>query len=156
MRLTGMRVSVGLQLVTYSSAFAPRAVPPRSPSRLQNSLRDLVLRADQPPPTPAPLPERTMAPATTSSASITETEVRALFELWNAALATGDARIVADRYIRAPMLLPTVSDRPRTGERLAASRESAACVPSRAPRSHVPALAGQTSSPSRITSRPSS
>ena len=69
-----------------------------------------------------------MAPATTSSAGITETEVRALFELWNAALATGDARIVADRYIRAPMLLPTVSDRPRTGERRAASPEPAVCV----------------------------
>ena len=47
-------------------------------------------------------------------ASITEKEVRALFELWNGALATGDSRIVADRYIKKPLLLPTVSDRPRT------------------------------------------
>lgn len=29
---------------------------------------------------------------------ITPKEVRALFELWNAALATGDSRIVASRY----------------------------------------------------------
>ena len=28
----------------------------------------------------------------------TEKEIRALFELWNSALATGDSRIVADRY----------------------------------------------------------
>ena len=31
---------------------------------------------------------------------ITEKEVRALFELWNAALATGDSRIVASRYTK--------------------------------------------------------
>ena len=31
---------------------------------------------------------------------ITEKEVRALFELWNSALATGDSRIVASRYIK--------------------------------------------------------
>ena len=85
---------------------------------------------------------------------ITEKEVRALFELWNSALATGDSRIVASRYIKvcciiifwrvehkssdvqniltvyishaltsfnsidyilqSPVLLPTVSDEPRT------------------------------------------
>ena len=31
---------------------------------------------------------------------ITPKEVRALFELWNAALATGDSRIVANRYTK--------------------------------------------------------
>lgn len=31
---------------------------------------------------------------------VTEAEVRALFELWNAALATGDSRIVASRYTK--------------------------------------------------------
>ena len=31
---------------------------------------------------------------------ITPKEVRALFELWNAALATGDSRIVASRYTK--------------------------------------------------------
>ena len=38
---------------------------------------------------------------------ITEKEVRALFELWNAALATGDSRIVASRYtkVRIYMIL---------------------------------------------------
>jgi len=45
---------------------------------------------------------------------ITEKEVRALFELWNSALATGDSRIVASRYTKDPVLLPTVSDQVRT------------------------------------------
>eukprot|EP00574_Skeletonema_japonicum_P008877 CAMPEP_0201736784 /NCGR_PEP_ID=MMETSP0593-20130828/40585_1 /ASSEMBLY_ACC=CAM_ASM_000672 /TAXON_ID=267983 /ORGANISM="Skeletonema japonicum, Strain CCMP2506" /LENGTH=595 /DNA_ID=CAMNT_0048230623 /DNA_START=35 /DNA_END=1822 /DNA_ORIENTATION=- len=49
-----------------------------------------------------------------SSADISEKEVRALFELWNSALATGDSRIVASRYIKDPVLLATVSDQPRT------------------------------------------
>merc|ERR1719310_642275 len=45
---------------------------------------------------------------------ITEKEVKALFELWNDALATGDSRIVASRYTKSPVLLATVSDTPRT------------------------------------------
>jgi hypothetical protein len=35
-----------------------------------------------------------------TSTDITEKEVRALFELWNSALATGDSRIVASRYCK--------------------------------------------------------
>jgi hypothetical protein len=35
-----------------------------------------------------------------TSTDITEKEVRALFELWNSALATGDSRIVASRYTK--------------------------------------------------------
>ena len=51
---------------------------------------------------------------TTEVAKVTEDEVRALFSLWNDALATGDSRIVANRYTQSPVLLPTVSDIPRT------------------------------------------
>ena len=40
--------------------------------------------------------------------------VRSLFYLWNDALATGDSRIVAARYAPDAVLLPTVSDTPRT------------------------------------------
>jgi len=40
--------------------------------------------------------------------------VRSLFSLWNNALATGDSRIVAKRYSKTSVLLPTVSDVPRT------------------------------------------
>jgi uncharacterized protein (TIGR02246 family) len=52
---------------------------------------------------------------TTKSVDLaTETEIRALFGLWNDALATGDSRIVASRYADDAVLLPTVSDTPRT------------------------------------------
>jgi hypothetical protein len=45
---------------------------------------------------------------------ITEAEVRGLFDLWNGALATKDPVNVAKRYSKAGVLLPTVSDVPRT------------------------------------------
>ena len=45
---------------------------------------------------------------------ITEDEVRSLFSLWNNALATEDPKQVAARYAKAGVLLPTVSDVPRT------------------------------------------
>eukprot|EP00560_Eucampia_antarctica_P007424 CAMPEP_0197822892 /NCGR_PEP_ID=MMETSP1437-20131217/181_1 /TAXON_ID=49252 ORGANISM="Eucampia antarctica, Strain CCMP1452" /NCGR_SAMPLE_ID=MMETSP1437 /ASSEMBLY_ACC=CAM_ASM_001096 /LENGTH=470 /DNA_ID=CAMNT_0043421761 /DNA_START=92 /DNA_END=1504 /DNA_ORIENTATION=+ len=49
-----------------------------------------------------------------SGQPITKDEVRSLFYLWNDALATGDSRLVASRYASDPVLLPTVSDTPRT------------------------------------------
>ena len=51
----------------------------------------------------------------TAGKDITKDEVRALFSLWNNALATGDSRIVASRYAvkTGAVLLPTVSDVPR-------------------------------------------
>lgn len=45
--------------------------------------------------------------------SVSEAEVRSLFSIWNNALATGDSRIVAKRYAKEAILLPTVSDVPR-------------------------------------------
>lgn len=45
---------------------------------------------------------------------ITEDEVRDLFKLWNDALATEDPEKVAARYSKQGVLLPTVSDVPRT------------------------------------------
>ena len=45
---------------------------------------------------------------------ITEDEVRGLFHLWNDALATEDPDAVAKRYAKEGVLLPTVSDIPRT------------------------------------------
>ena len=45
---------------------------------------------------------------------ITEPEVRGLFHLWNDALATLDPDAVAKRYAKKGVLLPTVSDVPRT------------------------------------------
>mmetsp|Transcript_21441 Transcript_21441/g.23828 ORF Transcript_21441/g.23828 Transcript_21441/m.23828 type:complete len:324 (-) Transcript_21441:156-1127(-) len=46
--------------------------------------------------------------------SITAAETRALFDLWNAALASGDASQVAALYSKDAILLPTVSDKART------------------------------------------
>ena len=46
--------------------------------------------------------------------AITESEVRGLFSLWNNALATLDPKKVASRYAKKGVLLPTVSDTPRT------------------------------------------
>ena len=46
--------------------------------------------------------------------AITEDEVRSLFGLWNDALLTLDPKKVADRYAKGGVLLPTVSDVPRT------------------------------------------
>jgi uncharacterized protein (TIGR02246 family) len=42
----------------------------------------------------------------------TETEVRQLFDRWNAALQTGDAERVADLYALDAVLLPTVRNQP--------------------------------------------
>ncbi|MFC8350255.1 SgcJ/EcaC family oxidoreductase [Streptomyces sp. NPDC057280] len=41
-------------------------------------------------------------------------EIAALFDGWNAALKTGDPEVVADRYAKDAVLLPTVSNKVRT------------------------------------------
>jgi uncharacterized protein (TIGR02246 family) len=46
--------------------------------------------------------------------SISDSEVKGLFSLWNDALATLDPDTVAKRYASTSVLLPTVSDEPRT------------------------------------------
>jgi len=43
-----------------------------------------------------------------TSTDITKKEVRALFELWNSALATGDSRIVASRYTKVRYVLSLI------------------------------------------------
>lgn len=45
--------------------------------------------------------------------SAAQSEIRALFLLWNDALATGDARIVTRRYAEDAVLFPIDSDIPR-------------------------------------------
>ena len=117
---------IGLYIRAPAAAFAPSATNTHRSSSvsLNQSLRSLAITSDsRKSKIPALIQENkastaTMtappAAATSSSVKPTEKEVRALFELWNQALATGDSRIVADRYIKSPMLLPTVSDKPRT------------------------------------------
>merc|ERR1712176_430975 len=46
--------------------------------------------------------------------AVTEQEVKDLFQLWNNALATEDPDTVAKRYSKEGVLLPTVSNVPRT------------------------------------------
>ena len=46
--------------------------------------------------------------------AISEAEVKSLFSLWNDALATLEPEKVAARYASKTVLLPTVSDLPRT------------------------------------------
>ena len=46
--------------------------------------------------------------------NISKEEVKDLFNLWNNALATLDSDAVAMRYAKEAVLLPTVSDKPRT------------------------------------------
>lgn len=48
-----------------------------------------------------------------SCAAITEGQVAALFDQWNAALASGDADDVVKLYAPHSILLPTVSNQPR-------------------------------------------
>ena len=42
-----------------------------------------------------------------------EDEIAALFDLWNQALQTGDARKVVALYAERSILLPTLSNKPR-------------------------------------------
>ena len=53
-------------------------------------------------------------PESKAGKDITEDEVKGLFKLWNNALATLDSDAVAMRYAKNAVLLPTVSDTPRT------------------------------------------
>jgi hypothetical protein len=46
--------------------------------------------------------------------NMTEADVRSMFTLWDEFLATGDSRLVATRYGEGAVLLPTMSDTPRT------------------------------------------
>lgn len=64
------------------------------------------------------MPEPLLAAPSGSGSSdatvLPDDDVRGLFHLWNDALATLDPDQVASRYSKAPCLLPTVSDTPRT------------------------------------------
>src|SRR3984893_9864840 len=54
------------------------------------------------------------AQSTMTCAPVTQQEIAALFERWNASLATHDADKVTANYAPDAVLLPTVSNRPRT------------------------------------------
>ena len=58
-------------------------------------------------------PGAAAAAAAPSCAALSSTEVEALFDRWNAALASGDAGVVTALYSDDALLLPTLSDQPR-------------------------------------------
>ena len=96
------------------NAFAP-AFKPATKAVSSSFLNGIFYLDDVYVPTESPenLPPGAI-PAMSPPSQISEGQVRALFYLWNDALATGDSRIVAKRYSSEPLLLPTVSDTPRT------------------------------------------
>jgi hypothetical protein len=53
-------------------------------------------------------------PESSIGKDITEAQVKGLFDLWSAALASGDADAVAMRYSKDAVMLPTISDEPHT------------------------------------------
>jgi hypothetical protein len=53
-------------------------------------------------------------PSTMTCAPITQQEIAALFDRWNASLATHDADKVVANYAPDAVLLPTLSNQPRT------------------------------------------
>jgi len=97
-----------------ANAFAP-VYKPSAKAISTSSLNGIFYLDDVFVPTDSPedLPPGAI-PAMSPPSEISEGQVRALFYLWNDALATGDSRIVAKRYSEEPLLLPTVSDKPRT------------------------------------------
>jgi uncharacterized protein (TIGR02246 family) len=99
---------------TGANAFAP-AFRPATKAVSSSFLNGIFYLDDVYVPTVSPedIPAGAI-PAMSPPSEISEGQVRALFYLWNDALSTGDSRIVAKRYSEDPLLLPTVSDTPRT------------------------------------------
>ena len=65
-------------------------------------------------PAPATAAQQAAAPAVGNPGQPITRMIGRLFTEWNAALATGDPRKVADRYAADAVLLPTVSNQVRT------------------------------------------
>lgn len=63
--------------------------------------------------TVTPVPAAEPVSSGTQCKAVTETEIAALFDRWNASLATGDSKKVVANYATDSILLPTVSNKPR-------------------------------------------
>ena len=104
-------IAIAFTLATKSTGFAPRAAVPAIHSIADFGYSPAFYEAADVPHTSsrstslslfgsqARAAKKFNAPAK-SERAVTEAEVRALFELWNSALATGDSRIVASRYTK--------------------------------------------------------
>ena len=101
------------QLVRLNAAMSPAAIRDKmKQKRLAFESGSVAVAADAA--TEKKIPAKVDGEVDEYDGRITKAEVRALFDLWNSALATGDSRIVAKRYTESCSLLPTVSDTPRT------------------------------------------
>jgi len=104
-------IAIAFTLATISTGFAPRAATPATQSITKSVNSPAFYEAAGEPSysslstslslfgSQARTARKFNAPAK-SEGAVTEAEVRALFELWNSALATGDSRIVASRYTK--------------------------------------------------------
>jgi hypothetical protein len=104
-------IAIAFTLATKSTGFPPRAAGPAIHSIADSGFSPTFYQAANVPRTfsrstflslfssQARAARKFNAPAKFEGA-VTEAEVRALFELWNSALATGDPRIVASRYTK--------------------------------------------------------
>lgn len=103
--------AIFIATATCGRAFAPQRLPSQAFSTLIAD-SDTALFGRRRGKKSGPKTRRNKS--TAFAEDISEGEVRDLFSIWNNALATGDSRIVAKRYAKESILLPTVSDVPRT------------------------------------------
>jgi len=103
-------------LISTASAFVPSS--PQQVAVKQSStelnLFGLFQGAGTTKVKPSEAAAKVVAPNPAALPVPTEDYVRSLFKLWNDALASGDHRLVARRFSKDAVLLPTVSDLPRT------------------------------------------
>lgn len=99
--LTASALYYGLLLTLPSTAASLqlRTIP----NKVRSSFRWIGLK-----------PKKANKITTSPPTSPTEQQVKDLFQLWNNALIAEDADAVAKRYAKQAVLLPTVSDVPRT------------------------------------------
>ncbi|CAJ1966461.1 unnamed protein product [Cylindrotheca closterium] len=110
-----MKLSTGALILAFAAAvegFAPLPQPALSLSQTASTSTTLYA-AGKRKRNKRPKAKKQQADVAVADSVISQAEVRSLFSLWNSALATGDSRIVAQRYAKDPILLPTVSDVPR-------------------------------------------
>ena len=105
---------LAITLATKATSFVPQAATPLIRSLANKPNEQLVTEAYAIPTSSTSLnlfgfgASKLASPAE-AKGKPTEAEIRALFELWNSALATGDSRIVASRYTEVSNIFSCVS-----------------------------------------------
>lgn len=113
MKLLSSALLLALAAYSPADAFVPSSLRP-SPA-FSSSTTELYVATAKKAATKKPAAKKSKTAATepAAKADVTEDEIRHLFNLWNEALATGEPSLVAKRYSKNAVLLPTVSDEPR-------------------------------------------